>query len=107
MNKALGTSTMGLLSDGKQTDDRFFAIVNESGKNYLTWGKGNDAGTMMQTEQRYNVKGITVRCKPGDAGDVPDAKSFTLQLPRNTPVANASTVRPAQPSFRRNHADSR
>ena len=40
-------------------------------------------------------------------GGPPQWVSFTLQLPRNTPVANACTVRPAQPSFRRKHVDSR
>lgn len=75
---------------------RYFAIVNERGDLYLTWGKGEDAKKMMDAEQRYEVSSIIVQCVDGDAdGDASNGiqQAFNLVLPKNTPVTAASKVR--------------
>ena len=77
---------------------RYFAIVNERGDLYLTWGKSDEGKKMMDAEQRYDVKGITIQCVDGDAdGDASNGiqQAFNLVLPKNTPVTAASKVRAA------------
>jgi hypothetical protein len=77
---------------------RYFAIVNERGDLYLTWGKSDEGKKMMDAEQRYDVKGITIQCVDGDAdGDASNGiqQAFNLVLPKNRPVTAASKVRAA------------
>ena len=69
----------------KETDDRYFAIVNESGTILLTWGKKDDAATMSKSEQRFQVDQIvatwTGQVDEETGETVP---SFNLQLPKDT-----------------------
>jgi hypothetical protein len=87
---------------------RYFAIVNERGDLYLTWGKSDEGKKMMDAEQRYEVSKIIVQCVEGDAdGDASNGvqQSFNLVLPRNTPVTAASKVRTGSASSNhRTHA---
>ena len=83
----------------RQPAHRYFAIVNERGDLYLTWGKSDEGKKMMESEQRYEVSKITVQCVEGDADGDPSngvQQAFNLVLPRNTPVTAASKVRDEQ-----------
>ena len=51
---------------------------------------------MVDAEQRYDIKGITIVCVDGDAdGDASNGvqQAFNLVLPKNTPITGASKVR--------------
>ena len=51
---------------------------------------------MMDAEQRYAIKEITIQCVDGDADDDPTngvQQAFNLVLPKNTPVTGAARVR--------------
>ena len=45
----------------KQTDNRYFAIVNENGAISLTWAKGDDPKSLAAAQQRFPVAEIEVQ----------------------------------------------
>jgi NAD(P)-dependent dehydrogenase (short-subunit alcohol dehydrogenase family) len=66
----------------KQTDNRYFALVNENGTISLTWGKGDDGKSMAAAQQRFPVASIEIQWT-GEKGKGTGAvnPSFNLVLP--------------------------
>ena len=81
----------------KVQDDRYFAIVKEDGKEYLTWGK-SDGTQMLDAHQRYAVKDIAVQCIPaGPDGESSDTAqmTYTLRLPPNATAMRSQQAKQA------------